>query len=125
MPIATHADGTLVAPAGTFPSSAPAAAGETVVLWGTGFGPVTPAVPSGSTSSSVNGNTVSYATDPPSILIGGVPATVVAAGLNPSALGLYQIAVTIPASAPSGDQLIVATAGGKSSPIAGVFFTVQ
>ena len=123
--IATHADGTLVAPAGTFPGSAPAAAGETVVLWGTGFGPVTPAVPSGSTSSSVNGNTVSYATDPPSILIGGVPATVVAAGLNPSALGLYQIAVTIPASAPSGDQLIVATAGGKSSPIAGVFFTVQ
>ncbi|HEY2018994.1 MAG TPA: choice-of-anchor V domain-containing protein, partial [Bryobacteraceae bacterium] len=48
--IATHADGTLVAPAGTFPGSKPAAKGETVTLWGTGFGPVSPSVPAGLTS---------------------------------------------------------------------------
>src|SRR3954452_11658770 len=117
--IATHADGTLVA------SASPARPGETVTLWGTGFGPVGPAGRSGQTSTAANGGNVSYATSPPSMTIGGVPATVVAAGLNPSALGLYQIAVTVPASAPSGDQLIVATAGGKTSPASGVYFTVQ
>jgi uncharacterized protein (TIGR03437 family) len=123
--IATHLDGTLVAPAGMFPNSSPAKPGETVTLWGTGFGPVTPSVPAGETTSAANGNAVSYATTPPVVTIGDVPASVVADGLNPSALGLYQIAITVPASAPSGDQLIVATAGGKSSPVSGVWFSVQ
>jgi uncharacterized protein (TIGR03437 family) len=123
--IATHTDGTLVAPAGLYPGSSPAKRGETVVLWGTGFGPVTPAVPPGQTSSAANGSTVSYVSSAPSITIGGVAATVVTAGLNPSALGLYQMAVTVPASAPSGDQAIVASAGGKSSPATGVNFTVE
>lgn len=123
--IATHVDGTLVAATGAYPGSTPAAAGETVILWGTGFGPVTPSVPSGSTSASVNGSTVSYATNPPTITIGGVNATVVAAGLNPSALGLYQIAITVPAAAASGNQTLVASAGGKSSPASGVLFAVK
>src|SRR4051794_21737254 len=60
--IATHTDGTLVAPAGAYPGSTPAKRGETVILWGTGFGPVSPAVPPGQTSSTANGNTVSYVT---------------------------------------------------------------
>jgi uncharacterized protein (TIGR03437 family) len=71
------------------------------------------------------GGQVAYVTSPPSITIGGVAATVVAAGLNPSALGLYQVSLTVPASAASGDQAIVATAGGKSSPTSGVLFSVE
>ena len=123
--IATHQDGTLVAPSGLLGASSPAKPGETIVLWGTGFGPVNPSVPAGETSSAANGGGVSYATDAPGVSIGGVSATVVGAALNPSALGLYQIAVTVPSNAPSGDQLIVASAGGKSSPQTGVYITVQ
>jgi len=123
--IATHADGTLVAPAGLVGASSPAKPGETIVLWGTGFGPVNPTVPSGTIPSQANANAVSYAMSPPSVTVGGVATQVVAAGLNPSALGLYQIAVTIPASAPSGDQALVTTAGSKSSPTSGVFLSVQ
>jgi uncharacterized protein (TIGR03437 family) len=124
--IATHQDGTLVAPAGLYGNSSPAAAGETVILWGTGFGPVSPAVPSGQTSTqALGGSTIAYASLPPSIMIGGVPATVVAAALNPSALGLYQIAVTIPKAAASGDQTLVASVGGTTSPTSGVLLTIQ
>ncbi len=123
--IATHADGTLVAPVGKFTGSSPAARGETVVLWGTGFGPVNPAVVPGETSAQALGSTVAYATLTPTIMLGGVTMTVVATALNPSALGLYQVAVTVPASAASGDQAIVASVGGISSPASGVLFSVQ
>jgi uncharacterized protein (TIGR03437 family) len=77
--IATHIDGTLVAPAGAFPGSSPAKPGETVTLWGTGFGPVTPSAPSGDTPLSVNGGAVAHATAPPNVTIGSVPAAMVAA----------------------------------------------
>jgi len=80
--IATHIDGTLVAPAGAFPGSSPAKPGETVTLWGTGFGPVTPSAPSGDTSS-VNGGAVAYATAPPNVTIGGVPAAGGRGGTQP------------------------------------------
>jgi uncharacterized protein (TIGR03437 family) len=123
--IATHTDGTLVAPPGAFPNSSPAKRGEVIVLWGTGFGPVTPALPPGQTSASANGGAVSYVTVAPVITIGGVPATVAVAGLNPNALGLYQIAITVPSSAPAGEQPVVASAGGKSSPATGVNLSIE
>lgn len=124
--IATHQDGTLVAPAGLYGNSSPAVGGETVILWGTGFGPVSPSVAPGKTASEALGaSTVAYISLPPSITIGGVPATVVGAALNPSALGLYQIAITVPNAAASGDQAIVANAGGVLSPTSGVLFSVK
>jgi uncharacterized protein (TIGR03437 family) len=119
--IATHADGSLVAPAGLFPGSTPAAKGETVTLWGTGFGGTTPSVAPGQTS----GNTIAYVTAPPTVAIGGVNASVYGAALNPSELGLYQVTVTVPNSVASGDQTVVASAGGQSSPANGVLFSVQ
>jgi uncharacterized protein (TIGR03437 family) len=61
---------------------------------------------------------------PPNITIGGVTATTVGAALNPGALGLYQIAVTVPNGAQSGDQAIQASAAGATSP-AKVLFSVQ
>jgi uncharacterized protein (TIGR03437 family) len=122
--IATHQDGTLVAPGSAIPGATPAARGETVILWGTGFGPVSPGVPAGQTSTQVLGNALAYTSSPPNITIGGVTATVVGAALNPGALGLYQIAVTVPNGAQSGDQSIQANAGGATSP-ASVLFSVQ
>jgi uncharacterized protein (TIGR03437 family) len=120
--IATHADGTLVAPAGLYPGSTPAAKGETVTLWGTGFGATSPSVAPGQTPGS---GAVAYVNAPPAVTIGGATATVVGAALNPAALGLYQIAIVVPGAAASGDQAIVATVGGQSSPARGILFSVQ
>lgn len=84
-----------------------------------------PFVPAGQTSSQALGaNAIAYAVAPPTITIGGVQATVIADALNPSALGLYQIAVTVPSTVSTGDQQIVATVGGKNSP-AGISIPVQ
>jgi uncharacterized protein (TIGR03437 family) len=123
--IATHQDGTLVAPVGALGNSTPAARGETVILWGTGFGPTAPAVSAGQTASQAIGATTAYVSLAPSITIGGVTATVVGAALNSGALGLYQIAVTVPNGASSGDQVLVANSQGVTSPTSGVLFTVQ
>jgi uncharacterized protein (TIGR03437 family) len=122
--IATHLDGTLVAPAGKLGNSTPAARGETVILWGTGFGPTAPAVAAGKTAAQALGSTVAYVGIAPTITIGGVTATVVGAALNSGALGLYQIAVTVPNGASCGDQDLMANSQGVTSP-AGVLFSVQ
>jgi uncharacterized protein (TIGR03437 family) len=113
--IATHADGTLVT------STAPAAKGETVTLWGTGFGATTPSVAPGQTL----GDAIAYVLSPPGVKIGGVSASVYGTALNPSALGLYQVVVTVPTLALSGDQTVVASVGGQSSPSSGVLLSVE
>jgi uncharacterized protein (TIGR03437 family) len=123
--IATHQDGTLVAPVGVFPGSSPAARGETITLWGTGFGPVSPSVPVGVTPSQAIGGEIAFVSAKTTVTIGGVPAEVAAAALNSSALGLYQLAVTIPQAAASGDQPVVASAGGISSPSSGALTSVE
>lgn len=122
--IATHSDGTLVAPSGKYTGSSPAQKGETVTLWGTGFGSTTPVVTAGETAAQAASGSIALVSTAPVITIGGVQATVISAALNSSALGLYQIAITVPSSAASGDQAVVATAGGQTSP-SGVLFTVQ
>ncbi len=97
----------------------PAAPGEIIQMYGTGFGPTNPALPTAQliTTPAVlaPGNTVQ-------ITIGGVTASVEYAGLVEA--GLYQFNVTVPASLPSGDALVVATIGGVQTQ-AGVSITVQ
>jgi uncharacterized protein (TIGR03437 family) len=105
---------------GTFGTpTAPAQPGDTIILWGTGFGATTPPAPAGQATPpnlySVNGVTVS---------IGGQPATVLGAALSPGSAGLYQVAVIVPTGLANGDYPVIATVGGVSSP-AGVKLTVQ
>lgn len=122
--VATHLDGRLVAPASSCSNCTPAARGETIILWGTGFGPTTPAVPAGILpGQAVTSGTANAPT--PVITIGNVAALVNSAALSPQSYGLCQIAITIPSAAASGDQLIVATTGGRSSRASGVFLAVQ
>lgn len=84
--------------------------GDTIILYGIGFGPVTPNIAPGQLSQQLNAlNT------PVSIRIGGVPAVLTYAGLAPNFVGLYQFNVVVPAIAP-GDAVPVAfTQGGLSS----------
>ena len=109
---AQHADYTYVAPVGYYGSgtaSRPATPGETVLLYGTGFGPTTPAVAAGQIYCCA-----APLTDPTQlhVTIGGVPATVSWAGIVVA--GEYQINVVIPPLA-DGDQSIAATIGGVST----------
>lgn len=115
---ALHADYTLVGSAGLLPGATtqPAQPGETILLYGTGFGPTNPALPTAQlvTTPSVLANSVQ-------VTIGGAAATVVYAGLVEP--GLYQLNVTVP-NLPNGDAAVVATIGGVSTQT-GVSVTVQ
>jgi uncharacterized protein (TIGR03437 family) len=123
--VATHLDGTYAVGNGTFAGLTTVAAkpGETIILWGTGFGPTSPAAPVG----------VPVPADQPYVAASSVSVTVNSAAavvyqnqafLAPTSAGEYQIAVTIPANAPDGDLPIVATIGGAQSPT-GVFIAVK
>jgi minor extracellular serine protease Vpr len=90
----------------------PAPRTQSVELYCNGLGPVDRAVASGeATPSTPPINT----TATPTVTIGGVQAQVTFSGLTPTAIGLYQINVVVPASAPTGLQPVVVTIGGVSS----------
>jgi uncharacterized protein (TIGR03437 family) len=90
--MATHSDGTAV---GTTAPATPANPGETIWLWGTGFGPTNPAAPNGMVITSPL-----PLANMPTVMIGGAPATVTSANL--AMAGTYQIAVVVPTSTPGG-----------------------
>ena len=94
-----------------------AKAGDSVVLFGVGFGPTSPAVPAGkgySGAAPISGSL--------SLKIGGT--TVVPAFAGISGAGLYQFNLTIPAGLGTGDVALQATAGGVTTP-AGVVISLQ
>jgi uncharacterized protein (TIGR03437 family) len=115
--VGTHLDGSLLGPTTLYPGlSTPAKGGDTVILYGNGFGPTSSTVVSGSETQS--GTLPSN----PVITIGGSPAVVGFAGLVSP--GLYQFNVTIPLSAQSGDVAVTATFGGQQTQ-SGVKLAVQ
>jgi uncharacterized protein (TIGR03437 family) len=105
---AEHADGSFLGSASLYPGfTTPAKPGETVVLYGNGFGPTSVPVVSGSGAQS---GTLPVL---PAIKIGGMTATVVFAGLIFP--GEFQFNVVVPGSLADGDQPIVATYNGYST----------
>jgi uncharacterized protein (TIGR03437 family) len=91
-------------PVGT--PSAPAKPGDTLVLWGTGFGATNPVVSAGVVVS----GTPMAAT--PTVTIGGVAVPVVNALLSAGSVGLYQITIQLPADVPTGAVEVQASVGG-------------
>ena len=92
-----------------FPES-PATAGETLIFYGVGFGPVSGTTP-------VAGTVAAGQTALSSALefkIGGNKAQVSYAGLAPGLVGLYQFNVTVPANSASGDLPVEVTIGAES-----------
>jgi uncharacterized protein (TIGR03437 family) len=110
---AQHANYTLL------DTTAPAQPGETILLYGTGFGPTDPALP---TAGLVTPGQTYPVTNTPTITIGGVKATVAFAGLIES--GLYQLNVIVPSNLPSGDAAIIATVGSLQTQ-SGLAVTIQ
>lgn len=98
-------------------NSKPAQPGETVVLFGTGFGATNPAAPEGLVVT-----TAAPLVATPTVSIGGTNASVVYSGLTGT--GVYQFNVVVPPSAADGDLPVTITIGGVTSPD-GTFLTVQ
>jgi uncharacterized protein (TIGR03437 family) len=106
-----YANGTydLLGPSGYFTfGTRPATAGDTLELYGVGFGPTNPPVPAGHSFTGA-----APVSNPVTVTIGGVSAQVLFAGITSA--GLYQLNIVVPAVG-SGDQMLQANVGGVSTP---------
>jgi uncharacterized protein (TIGR03437 family) len=90
---AQHADGTFVLPVGAIAglSTRPAAPGETILMYGIGFGSVSPTVGAGQIASAANQLVL-----PLTISFAGAAAGISYDGLAPGFVGLYQFNVVVP-----------------------------
>jgi uncharacterized protein (TIGR03437 family) len=91
----------------------PAKKGEVLVAYLTGLGPVTNQPPTGFAA----GVPLSETTNTPIVIIGGLNATVKFSGLTPSLVGLYQINLEVPPTAPSGNLDVVVQVAGQTSKV--------
>ena len=105
--LSRHFQGTTVA----------AKAGETIELYGTGFGPTNPAVSAGQAYSGA-----AATTNPVMLLINNVSVTPAFAGL--SGAGLFQLNLTVPPGLGTGDVSLQATVGGVQTP-SGIVISLQ
>jgi uncharacterized protein (TIGR03437 family) len=99
--VAQFADGTYVAPPGSIAgvTSQRAQPGDTIVIYGIGFGPVTPNIPPGQLVEQSNSLVA-----PLTMSFGGTEATSVPYyGLAPNYMGLYQFDVVVPSGATASD----------------------
>lgn len=91
--VAEFTNGTYVLPPGAISgiTSQRAKPGDTIVMYGIGFGSVTPTIPPGQIAEQSSALSL-----PLTVSIGGIPATVSYNGLTPSFVGLYQFNVVVP-----------------------------
>jgi uncharacterized protein (TIGR03437 family) len=106
-------DGTPVLPPGSIPNvvSRQAKPGETITLFGAGFGPVTPAIPPGFFVQTLNA-----VTTPLQVLFGQASAGITYAGMAPGFVGLYQFNLTVPNVGNSDAVPLTFTLGGSATP---------
>lgn len=100
-----QADGTPIA-------NKPAKAGDILVIYANGLGPVDVSVADGAVSPA---NPPALCQQTPTVTIGGSQAEVLFAGLAPGLVGAYQINLRAPAGMGAGSARLVVTAGGQSS----------
>ena len=118
---ATFTDGiTFVGPTGAFPgfTSRPAKPGDTIVLYGIGFGPVTNNIPAGQIVQQINSltNNVQFQ-------LNGTPAAMGYYGLAPQEVGVYQFNLTVPAIGP-GDAALTFLLGANTTNQQTLYVTV-
>jgi uncharacterized protein (TIGR03437 family) len=108
--VAQFPDQTFVGPTGLIPglNFRPAKVGDTVVIYGIGFGPVTPTTSAGT----IVGVSNSLVTKP-TFRFGQVAANLVYYGLVPGFVGLYQFNVVVP-TVTAGDMALNVDVGGVS-----------
>jgi uncharacterized protein (TIGR03437 family) len=89
------------------PGTVAAKAGDTVVLWGTGFGATNPAVPAGTAVSGAPAVVTA-----PTVMVGGAAVQVIGTVLTAGSAGLYQVTIQLPATVATGAVTVQASAGG-------------
>jgi uncharacterized protein (TIGR03437 family) len=92
----------------------PESRGRALVFYVTGLGAMNPPVPTGEAAPS---DGVSRAVATITATIGGVPATVLFAGLTPTFVGLGQVNILIPDNAPTGDGIPVIIQGSPAATV--------
>jgi uncharacterized protein (TIGR03437 family) len=92
----------------------PVQAGQVIIIYCEGLGPVTPAIDAGGQTPSTG---LTRTTLPVKVLIDGREAAVQFAGLTPGLAGLYQVNAVVPAGVAPGNAVpVVLTVNGQSSP---------
>ena len=106
--VALHSDQTYVGNTGLISglNFRPAKVGETIVIYGIGFGPVSPNTPAG-----VIATQATSLQTKPNFRFGQTPASLVYYGLAPNFVGLYQFNVIVP-NVPAGDMPLNIDVGG-------------
>ncbi|HXS95177.1 MAG TPA: hypothetical protein VN736_11265 [Candidatus Limnocylindrales bacterium] len=108
--VAVHnSDGTLVGP------NNPAAAGEIIILYVTGLGPLTVDLPDGYGAPS---NPLAFTVDPFRAIVDGEDCQVLFSGLGPGFVGLYQLNLKLPFDLRSGNLPIQITTQYANSQVA-------
>ena len=110
--VALFSDGvTYVLPPGAISGVASQLAkpGDTITLYGIGFGEVNQGIPPGQIAQGQTSLAAPFA-----VSIGGMPATVTYAGLAPTYVGLYQFDVVVPSVGASNSAPVTFTLGGVS-----------
>jgi uncharacterized protein (TIGR03437 family) len=92
-------------------TTARARAGDTITLYGIGFGTVTPDIPAGQIVQQTNALQSTF-----QVFFAGIPATVTYEGLAPGFLGLYQFNVVVPNVAASDSVPLTFTLAGTAGP---------
>lgn len=107
--VAQHADGTFVLPPGAIPglTTSQAKPGETILMYGVGFGAVTPSFNAGQIVGAQNQLAQTML-----MQFGNVPATLTYDGLAPQYVGLYQFNVVVPNIADSDTVPLTFSVGG-------------
>jgi len=122
VPVLTAAPGLFVLPSGQavvqnsdFSPNGPGnpvKAGNTIIAYLTGSGPVSPAIASGARAPS---SPLSTVTSSKSATIGSTAATVSFAGLAPGFVGLLQVNIVVPSTLAAGDYPLTVTINGETS----------
>ena len=102
--------------------NSPARAGDVLVMYCLGLGPVNPPATTGDISPS---EPLARVSAPVAVTIGGQNAEVLFAGLAPGYVGLYQVNVVMPGGVAAGNDVPVAVAAGGKSTIPGIMLSAQ
>ena len=97
------ADGAISAPPGQIPgiNTHPAKAGDVLIVYATGLGPVDSPIANGADSLDKLRNTIAR----PTVFIGGVSATVAFSGLSPQFPGVNQLNIVVPPGIPPSNSV--------------------
>lgn len=91
----------------------PASAGDALLIFCTGLGTTSPAVPAGTAAPT---SSLSYTTQTATATVGGQNAQILFAGLAPGYVGLYQVNLIVPTGVAAGPSVpVVITAAGAAS----------